>query len=176
MFDLDNFKSVNDTSNHLVGSAMIREIAKRIRKLALRNGIFARYGGDEYILYAQTQDPEEGRLVAERVCRLIAETPVTLEGRSFAITASVGSCFIHPGYDGGSDDAIKIADLGLYESKRMGKNQVHSFILNGQQDYQLLCDLHGITQGSISAPTGSREGISDEKREGNPSRLLKKTG
>jgi diguanylate cyclase (GGDEF)-like protein len=176
MFDLDNFKSVNDTSNHLIGSAMIREIAKRIRKLALRNGIFARYGGDEYILYAQTQDPEEGRLIGERVRSMIAETPVALEGRSFSITASVGSCFIHPGYDGGSDDAIKIADLGLYESKRMGKNCVHSFILKGLQDYQSLCKIHGITQSTVTDTEGTRLETAGGTRANDTARLLKKTG
>ncbi len=144
MFDLDNFKSVNDSHNHLVGSNLIKNVALRLKSLPISKGVFARYGGDEYILYSESMNPSDGKVIAEQVREVICSEPFMVQDASFKITASVGSAYVKPGYDGGSDDAIKLADLGLYESKRAGKNHVHSWVLGSLADFDHICRAHSI--------------------------------
>lgn len=120
-FDLDGFKSVNDTHGHEAGDCVLQEAAERMRE-TLRPGDFvARLGGDEFAaLLPDASGDEEITAVAERVNLAIRE-PFKWEGNELAIGVSIGIVVI-TGDE--SDPAMlkKQADLAMYEAKRAGKN------------------------------------------------------
>lgn len=126
MLDLDHFKSVNDTTNHLVGSYVISEVGKLIKKSRLFNGsdVAARYGGDEYIIATASTDFADIKKRAESICKLIREAEFVKGAIKIKITSSVGASWAPPKFTGIHEDIIKSADLMLYKSKENGRNQV----------------------------------------------------
>ena len=122
LFDVDRFKSVNDTYGHLFGNQVLREIALRVPE-ALRNGDhFYRYGGEEFALILRCQ-PEEALRVAERVRVKVAGLNVAHEGSPVPVTISAGLSPRQP--EDGEDTARMVhrADVALYTAKRDGRNQ-----------------------------------------------------
>lgn len=130
LMDVDRFKDFNDSYGHLNGDAALRHIAE-IGSHALREGdIMGRYGGEEFVYFFSKAGPEQAFNAAERIRKLIAETPVTLlEGSKVNISASFGVVSIPPSFMSAKDinlmeTAIFLADVGLYRAKSEGRNQV----------------------------------------------------
>jgi diguanylate cyclase (GGDEF)-like protein len=113
LFDLDDFKAVNDTLGHLVGDAMLRAVADALRESVRPYDQVARYGGDEFALLLPATDEEDARRVVERAC--IAVSRVTLPEGATA-SASAGVAHWRPGEE--PSDLIERADRALLESKR----------------------------------------------------------
>jgi diguanylate cyclase (GGDEF)-like protein len=123
MIDIDFFKNVNDTSNHLVGSHVLAEVGKIISDTLRNHDIGARFGGDEYVAIL-TQTDEKGTLiVAERLLELISNTVYRLENIEARVTSSIGFATYVPGkndFDSGFD-LLKAADANLYKAKENGR-------------------------------------------------------
>ena len=125
MFDLDNFKSVNDTHGHDVGDKVIREFGRVIRMCTRDTDIAVRYGGEEFILALPCNDSNEqgGRIVAERIRARLAASPIDLgNGQTLQVTTSCGVAYCHP--DDTLESLIQRADKHLYTAKHNGKNRV----------------------------------------------------
>jgi diguanylate cyclase (GGDEF)-like protein len=123
MIDSDNLKSVNDTSGHDAGNRLLRQLANAIQAELRFTDVPARYGGDEFIVLLP-ETPAKGALeVAERMRKVVADTPLDIEGRRIAHTISVGvACFPD---DGRTLDALAArADRALYQAKQQGRNRV----------------------------------------------------
>jgi diguanylate cyclase (GGDEF)-like protein len=123
LFDLDNFKRVNDTYGHLQGDAVLRGVA-RVLALSTREGdTAARYGGEEMALILPHTDVEGSFAIAERVRSEIAEMSIPMVDGSgvLQVTASIG---VSAAVDSEKDDLIAEADAALYTAKRTGKNRV----------------------------------------------------
>lgn len=137
MLDLDYFKSVNDSSTHLVGSFVIGEIGR----LIAHSGVLgpgtaaARYGGDEYIICSPVDSVETVRNLAEKIRDLIMRSVFKREHHTIKLTGSFGVAWVDPGFDGSTDDLIKAADVMLYRSKRLGRNRVSTMILRYPVDF-----------------------------------------
>lgn len=119
LLDLDAFKHVNDTLGHLAGDALLGQVAAHLGATVGRHGTVMRLGGDEFALLCDGVEDEAG------LCATAAEV-VHSFSRAFAVGAaelrcgaSVGASFVLPG-DAGADDAIRRADVALYEAKRAG--------------------------------------------------------
>jgi diguanylate cyclase (GGDEF)-like protein len=131
MLDLDHFKAVNDTTNHLIGSFVISEVGRLLRKTS---GIFAegdvaaRYGGDEFIA-AVVGSADEVVAKAERIRLLIAHHTFERDGIQVRITASIGVAWVPPLYRDAAEEAVKAADLMLYRSKAGGRDRVSAIRL-----------------------------------------------
>ena len=69
MIDIDRFKDLNDAHGHLVGDAVLREVARRIQETVRTIDVVARYGGEEFVVLMPETDLAEAVLVAERVRR-----------------------------------------------------------------------------------------------------------
>ena len=122
--DLDGFKQVNDQYGHLVGDAVLREVANRLGKAVRGDDLVARHGGDEFVVLLRRlpADQAESRaaLTMERVVSAVAQ-PIDTGSVSVTLAASVGVA-IHP-RDGDSPDAlIRRADERMYERKRRGSH------------------------------------------------------
>ncbi|MBL0226513.1 MAG: diguanylate cyclase [Geobacteraceae bacterium] len=128
MCDVDNFKSLNDRYGHQIGDLVLKEFVVRINNtIRCENDWFARYGGDEFVIVLPETDLEGCRIVAERIRRLIAESPVMAQGTAVDITISSGAVSV---IKSDLNDAISVnaildtADKCLYHAKESGRNCV----------------------------------------------------
>lgn len=131
MFDLDDFKLVNDEFGHPAGDAALKEIGRHVEEVMRDGDTVARLGGDEFgvLVTGLANDPELLEKTCERVREVVAGTP--LDGTQ--VTASIGA--VQVTNSGSSwDDVYRVADQELYEAKRAGGNQVRltSNQLNGR--------------------------------------------
>jgi diguanylate cyclase (GGDEF)-like protein len=125
LFDLDNFKVVNDTRGHQTGDYVLRATAEVLRSCCRSGDEAARYGGEELAIVMQAADFPGVVAVAERARAAIAALElVDTEGRDLAITTSVGVAALGPGIRD-PHALIAAADAALYEAKHAGKNRVH---------------------------------------------------
>lgn len=123
MFDLDHFKSVNDTYGHLGGDAVLVTVARIVRESVRENDIPGRYGGEEFGVILANTDEEGAIVVAERIRSTIESTPVPFEEGEINASASLGVATYQPGVDD-AEELIANADAALYYCKEHGRNQV----------------------------------------------------
>jgi len=127
--DLDKFKAVNDNHGHAVGDALLREVGRRLRRVARQDDLLARLGGDEFaVLQAPVATEASARALAERINRTMA-MPFEIEGIKLTIGASVGVRLTTP-EDHDAAALLSTADQALYQVKKKGGG---SFCLAGEQ-------------------------------------------
>ncbi|MDP5253421.1 MULTISPECIES: diguanylate cyclase [unclassified Vibrio] len=123
MFDIDNFKVINDTYGHPAGDEVIRHVSQLLLKTARKSDICGRYGGEEFTVLLPDTTLDQAKYFADRLRRRVEESVVYFEGARLSFTISVGvslSSDIFEDYT----DWLSSVDFALYQSKRNGKNQV----------------------------------------------------
>ena len=165
MIDLDHFKSVNDSSNHLVGSYVIGEVGRLIRTsgLLLPTDIAARYGGDEYIVCCAANDLTQVVAKAEGIRVRIFQSQFQRDGVTVRLTASLGCAYVDSGFSGRAEAPIKAADLMLYRSKSMGRDRVSGMVLQSDTDLSNLSRFIAANdkdKNQVPAPSPVRKGVS----------------
>lgn len=125
LFDIDNFKSINDRYGHVMGDYVIREVAQQIKKQLRSNDIAARYGGEEFAVLLPLATLTEGEQIAERIRLAIANHKFTLDEVTINVTVSggVGMSTVTLSKRDQSLFVDQVDDL-LYHSKRSGKNKI----------------------------------------------------
>ncbi len=124
MFDVDDFKQINDTLGHAAGDAILREMGSLLLKHVRGEDIAARYGGDEFILILPDASREVTAERAERLCEHVQHLHVQYEGQTLeAVSLSVGVA-IFPEHGSTSILLLKAADDALYRAKREGRGRV----------------------------------------------------
>ncbi len=123
VFDLDNFKVVNDTCGHDAGDELLRRVTQEVQSTLRAADLFARLGGDEFAVLMRNCPLEKGIEIAARIRDRVRSLQFVVHDRSFQIGASIGICEINSD-DAGIAPAIGRADFACYEAKRLGKNQV----------------------------------------------------
>jgi diguanylate cyclase (GGDEF)-like protein/PAS domain S-box-containing protein len=117
--DLDRFKVVNDTSGHLAGDAMLREVAKLLKEAVRDSDTVARLGGDEFGMLLVGCPLDKARQIADDVCRTIADYRFVWKDRIFNIGVSIG--LVELSRDTGSmEELLAAADSACYVAKRQG--------------------------------------------------------
>jgi two-component system cell cycle response regulator len=124
MFDIDHFKTVNDTYGHGVGDEVLREVANRTNRNLRNFDLVARYGGEEFIVVMPDTDRDAAYAVAERLRRRVGEETFSVSDQvgEITVTISIGVAVV----DGMGDTAeaiLKRADDALYMAKRSGRNR-----------------------------------------------------
>ncbi len=117
MFDIDNFKAINDTHGHIVGDKCIRQLSSTARSNFRDIDLIGRYGGDEFIVVLPDTGVKQAITIAERFRRIVAEST----SPTFTISIGISS---FPSDAGDVRALIQEADKGLYVSKNKGKNAV----------------------------------------------------
>ena len=120
-FDLDEFKTINDSYGHRAGDALLIRVAGEIGALVRRNEVLARLGGDEFAILLPAVQNNEAEALAERVVRAIAQIPFRFEGQNLRLTTSLGIAY-YPGHAADADDLVARADIAMYQAKDAGKN------------------------------------------------------
>lgn len=125
MFDLDRFKSVNDTYGHPAGDRVLRGFADILRDTAREIDRLGRYGGEEFMVILPETGVGDGRVFVERVRREVARMPFDV-GREEPIhmTTSAGLATYPSGGVHACEELISRADRALYAAKEAGRNRV----------------------------------------------------
>ncbi len=123
--DLDNFKRINDTNDHLVGSRVLVEVGKIILKCVREVDTVIRYGGDEYVVILVDADYDVAMRVADRIrVSIEQEHFITEESLDIRITASIGVA-TYPIHTKDKKELLKIADKAMYRAKDISRNVVY---------------------------------------------------
>ncbi len=124
IFDLDNFKKVNDDHGHPVGDHFLQLVGQTIQSMMREGEIAARVGGEEFALLLPHTSAKEATIVAERICHAIGQGRIKVDGYELGVTMSAGvACTLD--HVGQSAEAIyRLADQALLRAKREGRNRV----------------------------------------------------
>lgn len=124
MFDLDDFKDVNDIYGHQAGDYVLEQMADMFSKAMDPSCIFARYGGEEFIVFRKDKGPSDSMKLAEKLRGKLEAAEFLYQKRKIKCTASFGVAGTEASIVKSLEQYIKDADLGLYDSKHQGKNRV----------------------------------------------------
>lgn len=122
IFDLDDFKQVNDTFGHQIGDTVLRTLVQVIQKDVREQDYIARYGGEEFVVILAYPDMEEAIICAERIKNLASQTSFQGLPEDFRVTISMGLTRYAPPES--IDTLIARADRALYRAKTNGKNRL----------------------------------------------------
>jgi diguanylate cyclase (GGDEF)-like protein len=126
MLDLDHFKRVNERYGRPAGDEVLRETARRIRRVIRPADALGRYEGQEFMLVFSSCNQEQAASIAQRISDALHDHPVELaDGTLIPVSASLG---VHAGCSehGASDLSawIESADRGLYRAKQGGRDRI----------------------------------------------------
>ncbi len=122
MFDLDEFKEINDTFGHPVGDQVLCDLAKLLQESMRGSDILVRLGGEEFIIFASNTPLHEAAKLAERLRRQLAEHIFVVHGCKVRTSASFGVAPLFVQQQ--AKNYYYFADQALYQAKRRGKNRV----------------------------------------------------
>jgi diguanylate cyclase (GGDEF)-like protein/PAS domain S-box-containing protein len=121
LFDLDDFKLINDRYGHQAGDKVLVQVATEVSALVRRSEFLVRLGGDEFALICEPEGPEALQTLSERLVQAIARLPVSFRGQSLRLTASLGIA-LFPEHADNPDELVARADAAMYQAKEAGKN------------------------------------------------------
>ncbi len=128
MFDIDHFKTVNDTYGHTVGDRTLVSISK-ISRLAIREGDFLiRYGGEEFLVILPGASKNDTQFVAERLRHMIEDSSIKHGDQQIHITISAGYTSYPENDTNDENILVTNADKALYSAKESGRNKVVCYI------------------------------------------------
>lgn len=117
LFDLDRFKTVNDTYGHLAGDRILADVAASFKSNTRYGDIIGRYGGDEFYLVLPDTKLEESRPIADRLAWNIRQLRWTLNNAVVTMNAQFGVASA-PGSGSTVADLLAVCDQALYRGKR----------------------------------------------------------
>ncbi|OAS19715.1 GGDEF domain-containing protein [Paenibacillus oryzisoli] len=123
LFDIDNFKSINDTFGHDTGDQVLIDLTTRMKTQLGADDLFARYGGDEFAIIIPGMDEQDSSLCAEKL-RQAAEGAHVPELR-LSYTISIGVLTFAPDERTHFEELYSTCDKALYQAKRNGRNGVY---------------------------------------------------
>ncbi|MDD4953410.1 MAG: GGDEF domain-containing protein [Candidatus Omnitrophica bacterium] len=123
MVDIDHFKDFNDHYGHLVGDAILRQVAEVIKENIRQVDFMGRYGGEELSVVLTETNKEQGSFVAGRIRQIIEKHKFHIYDEYMQVTVSIGiSMFPEDAADPAA--VMEKADLALYQAKQAGRNMV----------------------------------------------------
>jgi diguanylate cyclase (GGDEF)-like protein len=122
LYDLDGFKSVNDTWGHAAGDRVLQLVAERSRDCMRASDTVGRLGGDEFLAILPETSLEGAAAVAEKLRAALAQ-PYPLDKASAKLSASIGVS-LYPAHGADGETLQRAADAALYRAKREGRNRV----------------------------------------------------
>ncbi|WP_373279514.1 GGDEF domain-containing protein [Chitiniphilus eburneus] len=122
LFDLDDFKQINDRFGHLVGDQVLVHIANLARAVLRETDFLVRYGGEEFLLLLPETDLHGASYVADRLRLVASKTPFMHHNRRVEISFSSGIAELHDDENGRA--LVLRADEALYRAKHTGRGRV----------------------------------------------------
>ncbi len=122
LLDLDHFKDTNDTHGHLAGDALLKHFAVVVRRHLRPEQIFARVGGDEFVVLSPEMTAAQAERLAERLCHKLAASPLEYEDVRLTISVSCGVAEYAMDMER-PEDLYAAADRALYKAKLAGRGR-----------------------------------------------------
>jgi len=123
LFDIDRFKSINDSFGHYAGDHVITQIADICLQQKRKSDIIARFGGEEFLILLPETELAAAQRVGERLRRKIEVSTFSVVSNAITTTISIGVAEANPTM-ASIFDLIKLADKALYIAKDSGRNRV----------------------------------------------------
>jgi len=123
LFDIDEFKSVNDAYGHLAGDAVLVTLAQQVQDEAPPGALVARWGGEEFFVALPGAGAAAGLTFADDLRRRCEQGATIFEGRNIRCTVS-GGVATYPASGTTTDELFHAADVSMYEAKNAGRNLV----------------------------------------------------
>ena len=127
MFDIDNFKQINDSMGHPTGDQVLKALADRVSATTRSEDIFARYGGEEFALICRDVDALRAARAAYRIMDIVGSHEFELDGRGQTVTVSLGVADLGMLVEPTAEALVEAADAALYVAKRNGRNRVEIY-------------------------------------------------
>jgi diguanylate cyclase (GGDEF)-like protein len=125
MFDIDEFKKINDTHGHHAGDIVIKKMAEIVKKDTRGSDLVGRYGGDEFIMLITSTTEEQAASFVEKLREKISATDIAIPGTEVPVRITVsGGLAMFPIHGQSTTELFRAADDALYESKRQGRNRI----------------------------------------------------
>ena len=121
LFDIDNFKPINDNYGHLAGDTVLQDIAQLVKTRIRASDMFFRWGGEEFLLLLKGCDAEHAFQMAEQLRQAIQANTVNYENTSITVTISLGVAQAQAKES--EDLLLKRIDAALYAAKQKGRNR-----------------------------------------------------
>ncbi|MEM5528605.1 EAL domain-containing protein [Gammaproteobacteria bacterium AS21] len=131
LIDLDNFKDINDSLGHVAGDELLKQVAHRLQQLGTSSLFAARLGGDEFVLLMTSVGQNkhsacvEVAKKAEQIRASLSDIYL-IEKQTVSTTPSIGVA-LFDGSEYNASEFLKQADIAMYQSKKLGRNQVSFF-------------------------------------------------
>ena len=122
--DIDDFKLVNDTRGHEAGDRLLAQLGRVLRATMRREDTCARWGGEEFLFLLPETDSPAAEALVGKLLGAVRRSKVSHQGALLGCTLSAGTATFRPGRT--VNDLLRLADAGLYEAKRLGKDRVVS--------------------------------------------------
>ena len=124
MFDIDNFKRINDTYGHEAGDQVLIKASHILKKAFRTADMFARYGGEEFVAVLPGCPVEKAAAIGDRAIKAVEKTAIVISGKvSVHVTVSAGASGLLR-TDTNYTDVIKRSDAALYRAKQTGRNRI----------------------------------------------------
>jgi diguanylate cyclase (GGDEF)-like protein/PAS domain S-box-containing protein len=170
--DLDRFKAVNDTSGHMAGDAMLREIAVLLKRAVRDSDTVARIGGDEFAVLLAGCPLDKAIQIAQDISAATRDFRFAWKDRTFQVGVSIG--LVEIGRDNsGPDEVLAAADSACYVAKNQSAGQVHVYSAVDEATARQRGEIHWLqriqqalrdgrfllyTQEILASPPGSQRG------------------
>lgn len=124
MIDVDRFKWVNDTHGHLVGDRLLCALACRAAEVVRVEDVFARFGGDEFVVLSRAVDLEQVQRLAERLRAALRGVAFRVGEQVVSTAVSIGGGALSECARSASEELVALADHRLYVAKMAGRDRV----------------------------------------------------
>jgi len=159
MFDIDEFKRINDTYGHHTGDVVIRNMAELVKFNTRSSDLVSRFGGDEFMVLITSTTEEQAISFAEKLREMVSATHIAIPGMEVPVRITIsGGLAMFPTHGQSTSELFQAADKALYESKRQGRNRItiaKSVGLDGRIAKDAYADRKSPILTYISADTGS---------------------
>ena len=124
LVDVDNLKMINDLRGHATGDAVIALTAEAVRESIRAGDQCARFGGDEFLIFAPGCDVDEATKIANRIMGRLSGQSMPLAGARFSVSIGI---VVHDGAHADFDRMYRDADAALYQGREDGKSRIGVF-------------------------------------------------
>jgi diguanylate cyclase (GGDEF)-like protein len=123
LFDVDDFKRINDSWGHQVGDRVLQQMVTILRRELRTMDLLARYGGEEFVILLPETGGTGARLFTDRILRRVAQHNFGDEAAPISVTVSAGLATFPDDRAADDEALLKLADENLYKAKRAGRNR-----------------------------------------------------